>query len=103
VDDRGKEEEGTVIVFAVFQEAVYRHDCDGIFSTLEKAIEVANACAAAGDGHHEYRVVPFELDQACPLVRDDNAAEPGHVYATHKATPRCCTKHYPEMELRRGM
>ena len=71
-------------VYAVFQTAVYRHDCDGIFSTLERAREVADTCALAGDGHHAYKVIPFEVDVACPFIHEDNTQEAGWLYSVQR-------------------
>jgi len=50
-------------VFVVFKVAVYRHECGGVFSTL-KAARVAALQLINGerDDHHDYEVVPFELD-----------------------------------------
>lgn len=54
-------EQGTV-VYAVFQEGVYRHDCPGVFLTKESAIDAARAAMLAEpDNYHSYDVVPFEL------------------------------------------
>lgn len=51
-------------VYAVFQEAIYRHACGGIFGDVEVAIEHAKELAARDqDDHHEYKVVPFRLDE----------------------------------------
>lgn len=53
-----------MIVYAVFQEGVYRHDCAGIFSTEELAREHAIAVTVADtDDYHAYDVVPFPLDE----------------------------------------
>ena len=55
-------------VFAVFRQGVYRHECGGIFTTLERAVEVAQARAEADvDSYHSYTVVPFTLDTATPV------------------------------------
>lgn len=56
-------------VYAVFREGVYRHECGGIFMTLDKATACADLLAESDvDDHHEYRVVPFMLDQAGELA-----------------------------------
>ncbi len=67
-------------VYAVFREGVYRHQCGGIFTSLEIAKHVARACCERDyDGYHTYDVVPFDLDepvaQACPPHRWDYLRE----------------------------
>ena len=58
-------------VYAVFQQAVYRHACGGIFESRDGAVEAANRLADADkDDHHTYEVVPFELGQPCPTSDD---------------------------------
>jgi hypothetical protein len=52
------------IVYAVFKQAVYRHECCGIFRTQEAAEACARAVVEREDGHHGTEVVPFVLDQA---------------------------------------
>lgn len=52
-------------LYAVFAEGVYRHECGGIYSTLESACEVADAMAQGSDGHHDYCVYEYELNN-CP-------------------------------------
>lgn len=50
-------------LYAVFREAVYRHECGGIFSTQELAEASARQLACGEpDRHHRYDVVPFDLD-----------------------------------------
>ena len=52
-------------VFAVFKVAVYRHECGGIFSTLDAARAAAlSQIIGECDDHHSYAIVPFEID--CP-------------------------------------
>lgn len=60
-----------MIIFAVFQEGVYRHDCCGVFSKQELA-EAAALQAAQNDkdNYHEYHVRPFELDEFCKLEKE---------------------------------
>lgn len=56
-----------MMVYVVFKEAVYRHESGGVFSTEEAAITAAKAWAANdADAHHEWTVVPFELDKPTP-------------------------------------
>ena len=51
------------MIYAVFKEAVYRHECMGLFSTLERAQKGAVLAAEAEpDSHHEMVVIAFELD-----------------------------------------
>ena len=73
-------------VYAVFKEAVYRHECCGIFTTQPLAEACALAVAEHEDGHHEAHVVPFDLDVRGALIppgEDDwgkaTVAEPGAV------------------------
>jgi hypothetical protein len=55
-------------VYAVFQQAVYRHSCFGIFGTERQAKAVAEEIAQSDlDAHHYYTVVPFELDKQLPF------------------------------------
>lgn len=86
-------EQGTV-VYAVFQQGVYRHGCAGIFLTLEEAIRAATeAMAEEPDNYHRYEVHPYVLgiraeEQAsvasvageCPDCRKQGRAfrEPGN-------------------------
>lgn len=52
-------------VYAIFREAVCRHECGGIFADLDRAKREAERLACEdGDSHHSYEVVPFELDEA---------------------------------------
>ena len=51
-------------VYAVFKQGVYRQECGGIFSTLEKAILAANGLAAGDvDEYHTYDVIGFDIDK----------------------------------------
>jgi hypothetical protein len=53
-------------LFAVFKSGVYRHECFGIYSTSEAAVERAKEVAAADiDDHHDYEVWPYTLDAPC--------------------------------------
>lgn len=56
-------------LFCVFQEGIYRHQCGGVFSTLDKAIAAAKKLIAEEwDDYHEYTLVPFVLDEVSPQV-----------------------------------
>lgn len=52
------------LVYAVFKEAAYRHECGGIFTDPGDA-EAAAELLRDGepDGHHHYIVVPFYLNE----------------------------------------
>ena len=52
-----------MMMYVVFRYAVYRHQCGGVFSTLEKAKDaVTELLATEPDTHHQYEIVPFEVD-----------------------------------------
>lgn len=63
------------MLYAVFQQAVYRHKCAGIFEDLERAKQIARQCVLASDGHHTYEVVPFT---------------PNHLYVAYQADGTLC-------------
>lgn len=51
------------IVYVVFKEGIYRHECAGVFTTLGKAKKAAiSARDGDSDDYHHYDVVPFELN-----------------------------------------
>ena len=51
-------------VYAVFKYCNYRHQCGGIFTSLDSAIQAAMSLRdGERDDHHSYEVVPFILDQ----------------------------------------
>jgi len=53
-----------VKLFCVFQEGVYRHECVGVFGSIEKAKDAANRIAAAdSDDYHSYDVFDFTLNE----------------------------------------
>lgn len=53
------------VVYAVFQQGIYRHECLGIFSSESAAKETADAAAQnEKDAYHSFVVVPFEVDKA---------------------------------------
>lgn len=54
-------------VYAVFKTGVYRHECAGIFSTIDAADAAAERCISGErDDYHNYKVVEFELDAVTP-------------------------------------
>ncbi len=61
-------------LFAVFKTAIYRHACGGIFSTREAAVKAAVELRDGEcDGHHNYVVVPFILNEKTdqtPLINN---------------------------------
>ena len=56
-----------MIVYAIFKESGFRHECGGIFATQGAAERAARAIVANEDGHHTVRVYPFPFDVPCPL------------------------------------
>ncbi len=56
-------------VYAVFREGVYRHECGGIFSSQEAAIDAAKSFAELEpDSWHHFEVMPFDLDARTEMV-----------------------------------
>ncbi len=67
-------------VWAVFKEGVYRHECGGIFTSLEKATAAAEQLAIAEkDDYHRFEVVPFTVDSVTQS-EDGELEEPEAVY-----------------------
>jgi hypothetical protein len=59
------------VIYVVFQEAVYRHGCGGVFTTREAAVACAIDLAVNDiDNHHDYHVVPFVLDARTALTEE---------------------------------
>lgn len=57
----------TTLLYAVFKVGVYRHECGGVFSTLEVAEAAARGLIVGErDDYHDYEVVPFVLDETTP-------------------------------------
>jgi hypothetical protein len=55
-------------LFAVFREGVYRHECGGIFTTMEAAKNCADVLAIRDlDSYHSYAVRKYESD-ALPIL-----------------------------------
>jgi hypothetical protein len=55
---------GEMNLYAVFKEAVYRHECGGIFATLDDAVIAADTLAENDvDNHHIYQVYDFTLNR----------------------------------------
>jgi hypothetical protein len=82
-----------VTVYAVFRYGVYRHECGGVFSTLELAKVAADQLIASEpDDYHAYEVVPFEMDVRA--LRDggrgynDGLAEPPATYVVKASPPK---------------
>lgn len=78
-------------VFAVFREGIYRHECGGVFDTIEEAVAAADLRRKAEpDDHHHYVVVPFVLNSITPckdeqgqgMFKDGELNEPAAVYDT---------------------
>lgn len=58
-------------VYAIFQQAVYRHDCFGIYDDPQRACDEAKRLAQEDvDCHHSYDVVPFELNSTLRWDRE---------------------------------
>ena len=50
-------------VYAVFKTGVYRHECGGVFSTIEAAEQAAERLISGErDDYHQYEMVAFDLD-----------------------------------------
>ena len=51
-------------LFVVFRTAVYRHECGGVFSSLDAAKDCAMKLLQwEPDNHHHYEIVSFVLDE----------------------------------------
>lgn len=51
-------------IYVVFRQGVFRHECGGIFSSLDAAEACAQQLIASeDDDYHRYEVVPFVLDE----------------------------------------
>jgi hypothetical protein len=84
------------ILYAVFQEAVYRHGCVGIFESLDEAQKAADNAAhnMGDDGHHHYDVVPFEMNKIYAVIEKLKAGDffevndPEPIYSAQGARTR---------------
>lgn len=60
------------ILYVVFRQGVYRHECGGVFDTLVKAEEAASGLAEEdSDNYHTYEVRPFVLNLATSSEGED--------------------------------
>lgn len=56
--------ENETIVYAVFKQGIYRHECGGVFLTKEKALSAAKDYALNDcDDYHQYAVIEFVADR----------------------------------------
>lgn len=75
-------------VYCVFKHGIYRHECGGVFQSLEFAVQAAKLLAQGEpDDWHWYEVIPFEMNRQ--TEQDDrnpnsNMKEPEAVYWCHK-------------------
>ena len=68
-------------LYSVFKTGVYRHECAGVFSTLDMAEAAAQRCIAGErDDYHTYVVVEFELDTQTPQEPLASETMPGSRY-----------------------
>ena len=71
-------------VYAIFKEGVYRHECGGIFSTLELAKESALVLLSGeNDDYHTYSILTFELNAQTTQL-DGDLTEPGCVFSCRR-------------------
>jgi hypothetical protein len=55
------------MIYSIFREGIYRHECLGIFTDLDIAICVAmNEAVMEPDNYHSIEVRPFELNMPTP-------------------------------------
>lgn len=74
------------MIFAVFQEGVYRHKCGGLFDNADAAKAAADNFAATDiDTYHEWTVVPFDLNEPTSKnERGSDLIEREPIYTTRK-------------------
>lgn len=54
-------------VYAVFKEAIYRHECGGVFDSLQKASDAAAyLLSREKDNHHRFVVHRFLMNRITP-------------------------------------
>jgi hypothetical protein len=74
-----------MILYAVFREGVQRHECGGIFDTLDAAkVAVRALIAEEDDDYHYYTVTPFTLNQQAEMTGEGmgrTPVEPDIVYS----------------------
>lgn len=73
-----------MMVYAVFKEGVYRHQCGGVFGTVQEAIIAASELAQEDvDNYHSYDVYGFELGKK--LYKQGNKIiQPNSLYSARK-------------------
>lgn len=59
---------GGSYVWIITMTAVYDHGCAGVFTTRQAAVEHAEALNLDSDGHHDWRVEPFTLDEPIDIA-----------------------------------
>lgn len=78
------------MVYCVFVEGVYRHECLGVYAQADLVRDCAIKAAQADmDDYHSYTVVPFDLNVAMPKVSEDCFLSPIYqeqkeIFATKK-------------------
>lgn len=66
-------------VYLVFKTGVYRHECGGVFSTLERAREAAQKFLdGEPDAYHDYEISKFTLD--VPTEQTPKSGKPNAHY-----------------------
>lgn len=97
-----------MMVYLLFREAVYRHECLGVFATADDARAAADkAVSAEPDEHHAIRVYgPYEVGALVSMGakrdydRNPDYLEPESLYSVSHAKlplcPHCGNKIYPD-------
>lgn len=71
-------------LFTVFKEGVFRHECAGIYDSIELATVAANTfCENDADGYHSWDVVEFELNKHTH-IEGDCVIENNAIYTVRK-------------------
>lgn len=72
------------IVYAVFKEGMFRHECGGIFDTEQQARDAADALKKNEcDDYHQFVVLPFHINAVTPAQPFEfytRLCEPGTIY-----------------------